>query len=123
MDEREQARRAVEMAREMQRRMLFLRSKWFDHDGIEAPFEIRIGINTGPAHIGNFGSADRMDYTVIGHHVNIAARLESSCTPGEILISQATYTLVKDFIPCEDRGEVLAKGISEPVKVYEVVTT
>ena len=122
MDEKEQARRAVEMAREMQRRMLFLRSKWFDR-GIETPFEIRIGINTGPVHVGNFGSADRMDYTVIGHHVNLAARLESACTPGEILISENTYALINDRIPCEDRGEVQAKGIAQPVKVYEVVTT
>lgn len=121
MDEREQARRAVQMAREMQKRMIFLREKWFD-EGIETPFEIRIGINTGPVHVGNYGSPDRLDYTVIGHHVNIAARLESSCTPSEVLISESTYELVKEEVRCEDKGELQVKGIAEPVRAFEVIT-
>lgn len=122
MEESEQARRAVRMAQDMQKRMIFLREKWFD-EGIESPFEIRIGINTGLAHVGNFGSSDRLDYTVIGHNVNIAARLESSCTPGEILISEATYQLIRNEIPCEDKGEIQVKGIAAPVRAHEVITS
>ena len=73
---KEDARTCVNMAIAMQRRMLELRSEWLDM-GLERPFQLRIGINTGFCTVGNFGSADRMDYTIIGNEVNLAARLES----------------------------------------------
>ena len=61
-----------------------------------------------------------MDYTVIGGQVNLASRLESMAEPGEIVISHATYALVKEEIPCEEAGEVELKGIAHPVKIYRV---
>ncbi|MCW5828954.1 MAG: adenylate/guanylate cyclase domain-containing protein [Deltaproteobacteria bacterium] len=117
-DDRDHALRCVRMALEMQARMGELARKWSD-EGIENPFQIRIGINTGVATVGNFGSEGRMDYTAIGRQVNLAARLESSCTPGRILMSHSTWALVKDEIECQPQGEITVKGIHHPVKTYE----
>ena len=82
--------------------------------------DVRIGINTGECTVGNFGSADRMDYTIIGKEVNVAARLETAAQPGKILLSEFTYDLVKEEIPCEPRGEIQVKGIARPLMTYWV---
>ncbi len=74
---KEDATACVEMAIAMQRRMRELQSQWLD-SGLGKPFQLRIGINTGYCTVGNFGSEDRMDYTIIGNEVNLASRLESS---------------------------------------------
>jgi class 3 adenylate cyclase len=113
------ALRAVQMASEMQDRMSALQVKW-RRQGFERPFHIRIGINTGHANIGNFGSAERMDYTAIGRQVNLAARLQSHCEPGKILISHSTWVLVQDDVTCTPKGEIQVKGFHQPVRVYEV---
>ena len=73
---KEDATACVQMAIAMQRRMRELQSEWRNL-GLERPFELRIGINTGYCTVGNFGSEDRMDYTIIGGEVNLAARLEA----------------------------------------------
>lgn len=121
MDDRTQALNAVRMAIAMGERMELLRAKW-QAEGMAFPFQKRVGINTGVVSVGNFGSQERLDYTVIGKQVNLAARLESACEPGRILISHATWALVKDDIPCVPHGELQVKGIHHPVKAYEVVT-
>jgi len=113
------ALRAVRMAMDMQSRMLELADKW-RAEGFEHPFQIRIGINTGQVSLGNFGSPERMDYTAIGRQVNLAARLESQCKPGKILISHSTWLLINDEIACQALGEIQVKGMAAPVKVYEV---
>ena len=113
------ALRAVRMAVEMQARMETLRDEWRDR-GHQLPFHVRMGINTGQASIGNFGSEGRMDYTAIGRQVNLAARLEVNCVPDRVLISHTTWSFVKDEIPCMPKGEIEAKGVRDPVKVYEV---
>ena len=118
-DDRDHALRAVRMAIEMQERMATLPEGWRSH-AIGEVFEVRIGINTGHASIGNFGSEGLMDYTAIGRHVNLAARLEASCEPGKILISHPTWLLVQDEIPCTPKGEIRVKGVRDPVTVYEV---
>jgi len=82
--------------------------------------EVRIGVNTGECTVGNFGSADRMDYTIIGKEVNVAARLETAAQSGKILLSESTYDLVKDEIQCGFRGEIQVKGISRPLMTYWV---
>jgi class 3 adenylate cyclase len=117
--DRDQALRAVRMGAEMQDRLLLLRDKW-QRDGIEHEVAIRIGINTGQATIGNFGSSERMDYTAIGRQVNLAARLQAHCEPGRMLVSHATYVLIRDEIVCVPKGQIQVKGFEHPVRVYEV---
>ncbi len=117
--DQDHAVRAVRMAIEMQARMETLREEWRNR-GYQLPFHVRMGINTGQASIGNFGSEGRMDYTAIGRQVNLTARLEVNCVPDRALISHATWSFVKDEIPCTAKGEIEAKGVRDPVKVYEV---
>ena len=100
--------------------MLELQDVW-RASGIEKPLQCRIGINTGYCTVGNFGSEDRMDYTIIGGGVNLASRLEAAATPGEILISYETYADVRQRIHCEERGHISVKGIAYPVATYQVV--
>ena len=120
--ERGDAQACVLMAMEMRERMNYLRRIWED-EGISKPLEIRIGINTGYCNVGNFGSEDRLDYTIIGGEVNLASRLESSAEAGEILISHETYALIKKQIFCEKRDEIKVKGITHSVRTYQVVDT
>jgi class 3 adenylate cyclase len=117
--DRDHALRAVRMAMEMQDRLVVLRERW-RKEGIEELFQIRIGINTGVASVGNFGSSGRVDYTAIGRQVNLAARLQVNCDPGKILLSHTAWVLVRDEIPCIAKGDIQVKGFHQPVTVYEV---
>src|ERR1700720_3097840 len=74
----------------------------------------------GYCNVGNFGSDDRMDYTIIGAEVNLAARIEAAADPGGILISYPTYALVRDIVRAEERGSIDAKGIRREVRVFAV---
>jgi class 3 adenylate cyclase/phosphoglycerate-specific signal transduction histidine kinase len=117
---KEDALACLKMAIAMRDRMLDLENVWRD-SGIQNPLKCRIGINTGYCTVGNFGSDDRMDYTIIGGGVNLASRLESNATPGEILISYETYAHVKDSIICEEAGPINVKGIAYPVETYRAI--
>jgi len=118
-NDRDHALRAVRMAMDMQECMESLQDKW-QREGFERPFRIRIGINTGQANIGNFGSPERLDYTAIGRHVNLAARLQAQCEPGKVLISNATWVLIQDDVPCTPKGAIQVKGFHQSIQVYEV---
>ena len=117
---KEDALACVEMAIAMRKRMQHLQEIWRG-SGIEKPLQVRMGIHTGFCTVGNFGSEDRMDYTIIGGAVNTASRLESLATPGDILISFETLALVRDRIRCEEHGEIEVKGIAYPVATYKVL--
>lgn len=80
-----------------------------------------IGVNCGPATIGNIGSEFRMDFTAIGDTVNTSARLEANAKAGQILISQAVYDRVKDWIETEEIGTIPLKGKSNEIFVYNVI--
>jgi class 3 adenylate cyclase len=117
---KEDAIACVSMALAMQKRMQDLNQRW-SAQGIRHPLQIRIGINTGFCTVGNFGTQNRMDYTLLGTEVNKASRLESAAQSGEILISRATYELIKDTIYCESRGTARLKGYVEPVEIFTAV--
>jgi PAS domain S-box-containing protein len=111
---------AVKMGLAMQRRIAELAEIWRDA-GIQTPLRCRIGIHTDYCTVGNFGSADRMDYTIIGGAVNLASRLEHEAAPGTVLISYETYANVKDEIACQEQGNINVKGIAYPVTTYRVL--
>jgi class 3 adenylate cyclase/PAS domain-containing protein len=117
---REDARACLRMAVAMRERMRELEGVW-RAAGIARPLRCRMGIHTDFCTVGNFGSEDRLDYTIIGRGVNTASRLESLAEPGEILISYETYAHVADEIACDERGEVEVKGLAYPVTAYQVV--
>ena len=110
----------VQMAIAMQQRVGELAQEWRS-SGIATPLRCRIGIHTGYCTVGNFGSEDRMDYTMVGGTVNLASRLEHEAPPGGILISFETHAHVKDEERCEERGHVQVKGIAQPVATYAVL--
>ena len=107
----------VSMAIAMQRRMRELQLAWRGR-GILQPLRMRIGINTGYCNVGNFGSTDRMDYTIIGNEVNLAARLEEHADPDGILLSYETYALVRAGVTAEEWPAIEVKGIRREIRPY-----
>lgn len=84
-------------------------------------FEIGIGINTGSTIVGNVGSENRMDYTVIGNTVNVAGRLQQMAKGGEIIIGEQTYCQVQGRFRAEKRGEISVKNKTDPIVCYNVL--
>jgi len=112
------AERAVRMSKDMQKKTEDLSGEWgrYGHE-----LGVGIGINSGFVTVGNVGSDAYRDYTIIGNQVNVAARLEMYAKAGQILISQRTYSLVKEVIGVEEIGGVKVKGIHNPIKTYSVL--
>ncbi len=113
------AKACVRMAIEMQHRLGELNVGWRKL-GAEEPFRVRIGINTGFCNVGNFGSVERMDYTILGAEVNLSARLQSVAPPGGIVVSYETYALVQDMVAGVSLPAVTMKGIAREVVPYVI---
>jgi adenylate cyclase len=110
--------RAVQAAWEMQRALRSLNERRSSQG--KSPIHSGVGINTGEAVVGNLGSEDRMEYTVIGDTVNTACRIEGQTTAGQILIHEDTYNVVKEYVQARPRDPVKVKGKAEPLQLYEV---
>lgn len=120
IDDETHARQCVLMAVEMLDRIKILSKHWADA-GAPSGLGVRMGINTGFCTVGNFGSENRMDYTIIGGQVNIAARLEKIAERNSIYISETTYAFVKDIIRVDEKQKVRVKGVHFPIGVYKVL--
>jgi adenylate cyclase len=120
MPHADHAEHAVRAALEMQKQMNDVRRVLARQEGIK-DVAIGIGINTGDMVVGNIGCERKYDYTVLGHAVNTGARLCGKADRHQIVISDATYQLVKNRFNCRSIGEMNVKGIAAAVTVYEVL--
>ena len=121
IDYKDHARRACMVSIEMQKKLTELRKQW-KQDGNHELF-VRIGLNTGPMVVGNMGSKSRMDYTMMGDSVNLAARLEGVNKEYKTytMISEFTFEQTKDFIEVRELDIIRVVGKSEPVTIYELL--
>jgi adenylate cyclase len=110
---------AVRTAIEMQARLRGLQEELIREK--KQPLQVGIGINTGEMVVGNMGSSERMDYTVIGDNVNLASRLCAAAAGDEIIIGKATYEQIKDKIKAQALAPITVKGKSEPIEIYKVI--
>ncbi len=109
----------VRMALAMQDRLTDMEDEW-RAEGFVRPFRVRMGINTGFCTVGNFGSETKLDYTIVGSHVNLAARLQTKSPVGGVLVSEETWSVVADQFVGERFGELTVKGVPYPVASYLV---
>jgi class 3 adenylate cyclase/CHASE2 domain-containing sensor protein len=110
---------AVRAAVAQQKKILELAEKWKAQGKRE--FTVGMGINTGDVVMGNLGASSRMNYTVIGDNVNLAARLYNVAKAGEIIISDYTYQEVKNIVVGEEREPVTVKGKKDPIRIYNIL--
>jgi adenylate cyclase len=118
VDMADHAVRCVRAALEMQEALEKLNAE----KGERPRMQLRIGINSGRAVAGDFGSPKRRDYSVLGDAVNLASRLESSVSqPGWIVIGEATYEAVKAYFDCQFLGAQNVKGKKAQIGAYRVL--
>ncbi len=115
---KEQALRAAACAKEMQAKMVDLNNKWNEED--IPTLKMRIGIHQGPLVVGTFGCPERSDYTSIGPTVNIASRIESVCSAGDVFISGELCDLLPEEMT-EKAGRFELKGIGVEQNLYKVI--
>ncbi len=113
------ARNCIDMAISMREQMKFLRERWVKM-GYPA-LHIRMGISTGYCHVGNYGAMHRMVYTIVGRDANLAARLQDAAEIDEILVSNETHNLIKNYYLCAPKPPVELKGIQGKVATWQVM--
>ena len=113
------ASKCLSMAIAMQKKVTELDKSWREDHGIAEGLKVRIGISTGYCTVGNFGSVQRVDYTVLGSTVNLASRLESICQPKKILVAPETKILLEKDFKFEAQEAVSLKGFSHPLVPYQ----
>lgn len=121
IQDKNHAANAVRCGYEMLLKVKELQKKWAEEG--KPKIEIGIGINTGEVFVGNIGSENRMEYTVIGDTVNLASRLESynKVYKTKMLISSSTYETTKNFIDAMKISDVEIRGKSHRMNIYEVL--
>ncbi len=112
------ARRAVRAAVEQQTRIKEIGEQWAARG--KPVFTVGMGLNTGEVIMGNLGSSNRLNYTVIGDSVNTASRLYNVAHGGEIIISESTYDEVKETVEAVELEPVTVKGKSLPLRIFNV---
>ncbi|WP_193369873.1 adenylate/guanylate cyclase domain-containing protein [Pelagibius marinus] len=117
--ETEDALRCVEMALRMRARAAELQKYW-QKLGVSQGLHVRMGIATGFCTVGNFGSEQRLDYTVLGSPVNLASRLEVAAKPDAILVDENTHSLIQGHVHCTKVERITPKGFARPIQVYQV---
>jgi len=117
--DRNDALKCARMALRMRERVLELEKVWHEN-GISKPLRVRMGITTGYCTVGNFGSDQRLDYTVLGSPVNLAARLQTTAEADTILIAESTWLLIRDAADTTAMGEITPKGFVRPIKYYRL---
>ena len=115
------AEKCLKMAIAMRKRVGELDAVWKKEKGISEGLQVRMGISTGYCTVGNFGSVQRVDYTVLGSPVNLAARLEAACVPQEILVSPETKGLVNNLFEFKEKNPLKLKGFSGTIKPYQLI--
>ena len=121
IQDKNHAANAVRCGYEMLVRVKELQQKWAEEG--KPKIEIGIGINTGEVFVGNIGSINRMEYTVIGDTVNLASRLESynKVYKTKMLISASTYETTRSFVDVIKISDVEIRGKSHKMDIYEVL--
>lgn len=115
-----QVNQCVRMALAMQSRINELNQKWLERRLLAAQLTCRMGIHTGEATVGSFGSDNRVEYTAIGRSVNLASRLEGHCTPGHVLVSAECLPYLSGEFEGRLRCAIQLKGFADPVDAYEI---
>ena len=121
VDQPDHARKACDTALEMMEGLKELNARWAEAG--KPVLDIGIGINTGMMMVGNMGSEQRFEYTVLGDAVNLGSRLEGANKSymTHILISEFTYGKVKDEFLCMEMDSVRVKGKTRTVRIYQIV--
>lgn len=117
--DRNDALKCAKMAIAMRERVRELESVWHEK-GITKPLKVRMGINTGYCTVGNFGSESRLEYTVLGSPVNLAARLQTAAEADTILLGESAHMLIEDDVDCTKMADMTLKGFARPIACYRL---